>query len=274
MSAPLFLVAPGTLDQVGPGDDVDLSGAEARHAVQVRRIGVGERVDLADGAGVRVEGVVRAVVGPGSGPGAGSGAGSCAGSRSGAGSAAPAAALVLEVTRRLDDPLPDLRLVLVQALAKGDRDVTAVETATELGVDEIVPWQAERSVVVWRGERATKSQGRWVATAQAAAKQSRRSRVPHVGAVLDTAALVDRIAASGFALVLHEEAERPLVGVELPVSGDLLIVVGPEGGISPAELARLCAAGALPVRLGPTVLRSSSAGPAAIAVLSAQSRWR
>jgi 16S rRNA (uracil1498-N3)-methyltransferase len=249
MTAPLFLLDAGALDDVG--NEVELRGPEARHAVLVRRIGVGERVDLADGLGVRVEGLVRWVDDGAGGP-----------------------ALTLEVTRRFVEPEPELRLVLVQALAKGDRDVTAVETTTELGVDEIVPWQAERSVVVWRGERAAKSQSRWAATAHAAAKQSRRSRVPLVAGVCSTAALATRIAGAGLTLVLHEEAARPLTEVDLPVRGDVLVVVGPEGGIGAGELARMEDAGAMAVRLGPGVLRSSSAGPAAIAVLSARARWR
>jgi 16S rRNA (uracil1498-N3)-methyltransferase len=249
MTAPLFLVDGGSLDAVG--SDVQLRGPEARHAVQVRRIGVGERVDLADGLGVRVEGLVSRVDDGSGGP-----------------------VLTLAVTRRVVEPEPPVRLVLVQALAKGDRDVAAIETATELGVDEIVPWQAERSVVVWRGERAVKSQTRWAATVRAAAKQSRRARVPVVTGVCSTTALATRVAAARMALVLHEEAAAPLAAVELPDRGDLLVMVGPEGGIGPDELARLEAAGALAVRLGPGVLRSSSAGPAAIAVLSARARWR
>jgi 16S rRNA (uracil1498-N3)-methyltransferase len=249
MTAPLFLVDAGSLDAVG--GDVELRGPEARHAVQVRRIGVGERIDLTDGLGVRVEGLVSRVDDGARGP-----------------------ALTLEVTRRIVEPEPAVRLVLVQALAKGDRDVAAVETATELGVDEIVPWQAERSVVVWRGERAAKAQSRWAATARAATKQSRRAWVPVVTGVCSTAALATRVAGASLALVLHEEASSPLADVELPDRGDLLVVVGPEGGIAPAELTRLEAAGAVTVRLGPGVLRSSSAGPAAIAVLSARARWR
>jgi 16S rRNA (uracil1498-N3)-methyltransferase len=248
MTAPLFLVDAGTLDQVVVGAEVVLEGPEARHAVQVRRIGVGERVDLADGAGARVEGLVRRVAG---GP-----------------------SLTLEVTRCVVDPWPEVRLVLVQALAKGDRDVAAVETATELGVDEIVPWQAERSVVVWRGERSEKSRTRWAAKARAAAKQSRRSWVPVVAEICDTAGLERRVAVAALALVLHEDADQPLAAVDLPERGDVLVVVGPEGGIGAGELARLEAAGAVSVRVGSAVLRSSSAGPAAIAVLSARARWQ
>jgi 16S rRNA (uracil1498-N3)-methyltransferase len=189
--------------------------------------------------------------------------------------AEPAAgsSLVLEVTARREEPRPDVRFVLAQALAKGDRDVAAVETATELGVDEIVPWQAERCIVVWRGDRAEKSRSRWAATALAAAKQSRRAWVPDVAQVHDTAALAERARSTALTLVLHEEAETGLAAVDLPSVGDVLLVVGPEGGIGEPELARLTAAGARPVRLGRTVLRSSSAGPAALAVLSARDRW-
>ncbi len=251
MTSPLFLVEPGLLAGVRAGAEVRLAGPEARHAVQVRRIGVGESVDLADGRGARIEGVVRRVEGKGSD-----------------------AVLVLEVVARSDLPEPGLRLVLVQALAKGDRDVAAVEASTELGVDRIVPWQAERSVVVWRGDRAHKSQLRWAATARSAAKQARRSWVPVVSEAVDSTALAGLVADAALALVLHEDATEPLAGVQLPERGDVLLVVGPEGGIGAAELAALTAAGAVAVRLGDTVLRSSTAGPAAIAVLSATGRWR
>ena len=252
MTAPLFLVEPGTLDGIVPGDEVPLGGAEGRHAVQVRRVRPGERVDLADGAGVRVEAVVRRVLTDGGKPGP---------------------AVVVEVVARVAEAAPSPRLVLVQALAKGDRDVTAVETATELGVDRVVPWQAARSVVVWRGERAAKAQKRWAAAALAATKQSRRARIPEVSDLVTTAGLCDLVAAAALAVVLHERAERPLTAVQLPAAGDVLVVVGPEGGVADDELDQLVAAGAVAVRLGPGVLRSSSAGPAALAVLSARSRW-
>jgi 16S rRNA (uracil1498-N3)-methyltransferase len=253
VSAPLFFVDPGTLDGVEPGAEIELGGSEGRHAAQVRRLRVGERVDVADGAGARAECVVRRVlIGPHS----------------------REAGLTLEVVARADGERPALRFVLVQALAKGDRDLSALETATELGVDEVVPWQAERSVVVWRGDRGGKSRSRWAATAFAAAKQSRRTVLPQVSEVVSTDQLCARVRSGGAtALVLDEGADRPLTAVDLPDAGDVLVVVGPEGGVSRGELDRLVAAGALVVRLGPTVLRSSSAGPAALAVLSARSRW-
>jgi len=257
VSAPVFLAEPGTLDGVSPGDVYRLDGAEGRHAGVVQRRGPGERVDIVDCAGVRLEGVVLAV-----GPDG----------------------VDLRVDRRVDEPPPAVRLVLVQALAKGDRDELAVEAATEVGVDVVVPWQAERSVVVWRGERAAKSRARWLGTVRTATKQSRRARVPDVELAVDTRSLAERtrsvVAAGGTVLVLHEEAVEPIAGVPLPEPADagrgreLAVVVGPEGGLSEAELDRLVAAGARTVRLGPHVLRTSTAGPVALALLAQRlGRW-
>jgi 16S rRNA (uracil1498-N3)-methyltransferase len=250
MTAPLFVVGRGSLDGVEVGDEVVLDGPEGRHAVQVRRLSEGERVDVCDGQGARAEGVVVRAEAAGKAP-----------------------SLVLEVVGTAYDEEPAPRFVLVQALAKGDRDVAAVEAATELGVDAVVPWQAERSVVVWRPDRAAKSHSRWAATVLAAAKQSRRSRVPEVAPLVGPAELARLVTAAALALVLHEEAEQPLTSVPLPTDGDVLVVVGPEGGIGSGELERLLEAGAVAVRLGSTVLRSSTAGPTALAVLSARSRW-
>jgi 16S rRNA (uracil1498-N3)-methyltransferase len=162
----------------------------------------------------------------------------------------------------------------VQALAKNDRDDQAIEAATECGVDEVVPWQAGRSVVQWRGERGEKARRKWDAVLVAATKQSRRSRRPVLAPAATTADLVARVRAAAAAYVLHEDATVPLATVVLPDAGDVVVVVGPEGGVAPEEVALLEAAGAVTVRLGSTVLRSSSAGPAALAVLSAMSRWR
>ncbi len=254
MSAPVFLAEPGTLDDVTPGTRYLLDGSEGRHAGVVQRRGPGERVDVVDGAGVRLLGRVAHV-------------------------GAEGVLLDVDEVRREAPAAP--ALVLAQALAKGDRDELAIEAATELGVDVVVPWQADRSVVVWRGERAAKSRARWLGTVRAAAKQSRRARTPHVELAVDTAALARRasavVAAGGTVLVLHEEATTPLADVPLPEPGSLaevLVVVGPEGGISDAEVAALAAVGAVTVRLGPLVLRTSTAGPAALAILSTRlSRW-
>ena len=247
MTLPLFLVAPEVVEGAVPGGTLVLDGPEGRHAATVRRVTAGEQVMLADGRGLRVTcDVVDAAK----------------------------AELALSIVEVVQEPEPDPRFVLVQALAKGDRDDQAVEAATELGVDEIVPWQAARCIVQWRGDRGEKARRKWEATVGAATKQSRRARVPVVAQLATTSTLVARVRAAGAAYVLHEDATSALAGQALPSDGDVLVVVGPEGGITPEEVAQLEAAGAVAVRLGRSVLRSSSAGPAALAVLSAAGRWR
>ena len=247
MTLPLFLVDPSAVAAATVGAALVLDGPEGRHAATVRRIGVGEQVLLADGAGLRVVCAVEAV---------------------------GRDELALRVLSVDCEPEPSPRFVLVQALAKGDRDEQAVEAATECGVDEVVPWQAARSIVQWRGERGEKARRKWETTVVAAAKQSRRARLPRVAELATTKTLTARVAGAGAAYVLHEDATRSLASQPLPADGDVLVVVGPEGGITPEEVAALEAAGAVTVRLGETVLRSSSAGPAALAVLSALGRWR
>ena len=247
MTAPLFFVSADRLAGAASGSTIVLDGSEGRHAATVKRIRVGEQVLLADGVGHRAEAIVEGV-GPGE--------------------------LHLRVQAIMLQPQPNSRFVLVQALAKGDRDEQAIEAATELGVDEVVPWQAARSVVIWRGERAARSLRKWESIVLAAAKQSRRTRVPLVSEPANHQAVIQRIEQASLALVLHEDAERVLAGLELPPSGDVVLIVGPEGGISPDELSAFETAGAVAVRLGHNVLRSSSAGPAALAVMSAAGRWR
>ena len=246
MSNPVFFTAPGTLDQQVPGSAFVLEGPEARHAVTVKRIGAGESVDIADGAGKRLTGTVTAVA-PGE--------------------------LTVECLDVTDEPRPGIQLVLVQALAKGDRDELAAETATELGIDAVIPWQAERSIVRWKAERAAKAHAKWQSVVTAAAKQARRAWIPEVRAAVDGTGLQAAVAAADLAVILHEDAVRPLRGVleswlETALPGDagtreVLLIVGPEGGISPREVTRLCDAGAVTALLGNHVLRSSTAGPAA-----------
>ncbi|EAP99505.1 hypothetical protein JNB_05015 [Janibacter sp. HTCC2649] len=247
MTLALYLVAPGALDATRAGDIVVLDGTEGRHAATVKRTRIGERLRLSDGVGRVVTGEVASV---------------------------DRDRLTLRTESVEVVPEPSPRFVLVQALAKGDRDDQAIEAATELGVDEVVPWQASRSIVQWRGDRGAKAWAKWDAVLVAATKQSRRPRRPLLAPAATTAALADRIATGATAYVLHEDADAPLAAITLPSDGDVLVIVGPEGGIAPDELDTLKAAGASIVRLGDTVLRSSSAGPAALAVLSAASRWR
>ncbi len=254
MTAPVFVTDPGQLDGYDAGDVYLLHGAEGRHAGVVQRRTAGERIDVVDGAGVRLVGEIAAVEPEG---------------------------VRLTVQRRITEPASAPRLVLVQALAKGDRDEMAIEAATEVGVDAVIPWQAERSIVIWRGDRAAKSRARWLATVRAAAKQSRRAWVPEVEQPVDRRGLVARtegvVAAGGAVLVLHEEATVPLSAAVLPAEGvpaEVLIVVGPEGGISAQETEALQAAGARTVRLGPHVLRTSTAGTVAVSLLaSGLGRW-
>lgn len=240
MTAPLFLH-----DDLS-ADELLLAGPEGRHAATVRRVAVGEEVHLADGRGTRA---VCSVV------------------------AVERDVVRLRVRSREVEPEPVPRVVLVQALAKGDRGELAVELATEVGVDEVVPWQADRCIVKWDGARGEKSLQRWRSTSREAGKQSRRARHPVVSPWVSTDELVARVRTSP-TLLLHESATSPLASAELPERGDLLLVVGPEGGITDRELGVLTAAGGTPVRLGRSVVRTSTAGAAAIAVVSARtSRW-
>jgi 16S rRNA (uracil1498-N3)-methyltransferase len=183
------------------------------------------------------------------------------------------AGLRVQVTARHEVPAPEPEFVLVQALPKGDRGPLAVELATELGVDRIVPWAAARCVTRWREDRVEKGLARWRAAARAAAKQSRRPRVPEVGDLLTTRQVCGELEDVDLALVLHEQARRPLAGLDVPPRGTVAVVVGPEGGLTDGEVVALRAAGAQAVRLGPEVLRTSTAGAAALAALSVHTRW-
>jgi 16S rRNA (uracil1498-N3)-methyltransferase len=242
MTSPVFLA-----DDVW-ADPLVLAGPEGHHAARVRRVQVGEHVDVVDGRGTRAACTVVAV---------------------------GRDTVELAVVERTTEQEASPRLVLVQALAKGDRGELAVELSTEVGVDEIVPWAAMRCVVRWDGERGAKAQARWRSTAREAAKQSRRSWVPGVGEVHSTAQLLERIKTAAATLLLHEAAGQSLSSSAIPAAGDVLLVVGPEGGLTPDELASFAAAGATAVRLGDSVLRTSTAGAAAVAVVSAlTSRWR
>lgn len=245
MSNPVFLTpyvltpvwgAPDSSEDVtGVGDVLVLDGPEGHHASVVRRLRVGEVVDLVDGQGTRCTGPITATT---------------------------RGSITVEVAARTLEPAPSPRITLVQALAKGDRGELAVELATEVGVDEIVPWAAARCIAKW----TEKASLRWRSTAREAAKQSRRAWFP---TVRDLARTADAAALPGQLLVLHEDASVPLSSVEL--RGDVVLVVGPEGGIGSEELAAL---GGTAVRLGGSVLRTSTAGAAAAAVVSSRTgRW-
>ena len=231
------------------GTSAVLDGPEGRHAATVRRLRVGEQLLLSDGRGGLAQASVTAV---------------------------GKDRLVLAVSGRRDVPRPDTTVTVVQALPKGERSELAVELVTEAGVDELVPWSAARCVARWQGPRADKGVARWRAVAREAAKQSRRPYIPLVHDLATTAELValvrERVLGGGVALLLHESATTGLRQATL--AAQVLLVVGPEGGLDDAELAQLTAAGARAVHLGPTVLRTSTAAAVALGALGVRThRW-
>lgn len=248
LTPPVFVCDRASLE----ADRVTLTGPEGRHATVVRRLAPGELVDLTDGDGLLAHCVVVA---------------------------ARAGELELEVRARRLEPVPPSRIVVVQAILKGDRGELAVELMTEVGIDVVVPWAAERCVARWSSDRAGKALARLRSTAREAAKQSRRARFPEVTDQADLAGLLARVSAAQAALLLDPAAEHRLVDLvavdpERPAAGDTVLIVGPEGGISENETARLIRAGAVPARLGPSVLRASTAGAIAGALaLNAVGRW-
>lgn len=243
MTLPVFAAA-GVTGAV-TGSVVELTGDEGRHAVVVRRIRVGEELVLTDGAGTAA---TCAVV------------------------ATSKASLSARVSSVSVSPREEPSVTVVQAIPKGDRGELAVEMLTEVGVDRIVPWAASRCVAVWRGDRVEKSLAKWRSTSREAAKQSRRAWFPSVTGVASTTDVADLLAAADLGVVLHEAASVALAGLHVPASGSVVVVVGPEGGLTEDEVAAFSSASV--VRLGSSVLRTSTAGVAAVsALLSRTPRW-
>lgn len=243
MTAPVFVV--DHFDAAGGGRFV-LEGPEGRHAVSVKRLRPGEDVVLTDGHGRWADCVVLDTEGKDR--------------------------LVVQLDSVSEEPEAEPRITVVQALPKGDRGELAVETMTETGVDAIVPWAASRCITQWRGDRGAKALAKWRSTAREAGKQSRRVRFPEVADAATTKQVASLLAEADFAAVLHEEGAEPLATAELPAEGSIVLVVGSEGGVSPDELAAFAEAGAKPYRLGPSVLRTSTAGTAATALLLGRTR--
>ena len=294
MSLPVFRVAPDVLTQAAPGASIDAGNDAAGHAVRVRRMRVGEKLELVDGLGTRVRGAI---------------------------TAAAADALTVRADAVTRDAPSAPALVLVQALAKGDRDLQAVEAACEVGIDAVVPWAASRSIADWPAKKAQRMAKQWDNLLVAASLQSRRATFPTLEPLVRATAFVSLLQPGDHMIVLDEAAAVPLpqaletlgltqrgapgtgLGADqapAPGSGSdpapvppaaeaqagqaiparsraprLFLVVGPEGGITDAERAAAASAGALTAVLGPTVLRASTAGPVATALMQTLlGRWR
>lgn len=245
MSRPVYVQEFPTPPTVG--EVIELTGDEGRHAVSVKRTGVGEQIELVDGHGTRAVITVTGVSGKDR--------------------------LVGVVDCVASEPAPRPTVTVVQALPKAARSELTVDLLTQAGADVIVPWQAGRSVANW-GKKQDKGLAKWRAAARAAAKQSRRSRIPEITPVGDQAAVVALIQAAPLALMLHEDATGKITDQPVAQVDSVVLIIGPEGGISPAELDAFTTAGAHPVRLGPEVLRTASAGMVALAALGAVTdRW-
>lgn len=233
------------LDGAAAGDVIALCGAEARHAARVARLRVGERTMVGNGRGLTASTLACAV-------------------------SDDRVELAVETAHFTPPHRP--RIELAQALAKGGRDELAIQAATELGADALIPWQANRSVPRWQAGKADRGRGRWQSIAREAAKQSLRPWLPEVRPMCDTTALAETAAARAL-LILVPGADTALTDAVVP-GRDILLAVGPEGGIDEGEVALLADAGGIPVHLGTGILRTSTAGPAAIAALcSALGRW-
>jgi len=245
-SPPLFLV-----DELPTGETATLGGDEGRHAATVLRLKPGEPLLLSDGAGAVARCTVDAVQ-----PGR-------------------EAAVRVSLHERRLEPAPEPRVVVVQALAKGDRGELAVELATEAGADAIVPWRAARSIARWDdGPRGAKALQRWRASARAATKQARRPWLPEVAEAVDLPGLLERVRSAAATVVLDGDASQGIAQVRWPAAGEVLLVVGPEGGMTEQERDELHSAGAVEVRLGASVLRTSTAAAVALGAIGVLTgRW-
>lgn len=227
------------LDYAHQGEQISLDGPELKHAVTVARVRQGERLMIGNGRGLLIDGVV-VEVRPG--------------------------VLTIEAERVQTVERPLHTITLVQALAKGDRAELAIQASTELGVDGIVPWAASRSVSKWEGPKISRGQQRWATIVREASKQSIRAWIPEVGELVTTAGIVS-LASTHQIVVLEPTSHTALTSLSFD-GRPLALVVGPEGGITSDESQMLVSAGAHSVCLGGNVLRTSTAGPAALAALS------
>lgn len=241
----------------GASGTITVGPEVAGHAVRVRRMGAGEELELIDGTGVRLRGTIQE---------------------------GTSDSLTLSVTDETEEPQQRPRLVLVQALAKNDRDIQAIEAATEVGVDAVIPWAAQRSIADWPAKKAHKMAAKWANVLTAATLQARRARVPELGELMRGTAVTQLVTPTSRVIVLDETESSGLteavndLGEGSTTQGDIdeiVVIVGPEGGITPAEVDALVSAGARTAVLGPTILRASTAGPVALAIVQTLlGRWK
>ena len=237
----LFLV-----DKLESSQSIEVAGDEAHHAIKVLRIKLGEEILVSDGAGNWVRAVVENI---------------------------EKKTFRAKVLERGFQEEKSPRLIVVQGLPKSDRVKDAIEILVESGVDLIIPWQADRSISKWQKDSLVK----WQSAAVAATKQSRRFRKPEIIDGLSLSELLEIESENSAFLVMHESATTKLSEVvtsKFAGMSEIIIVIGPEGGISDSELAVLEGAGAHIVGLGPEVFRSAHAGGAALSAVSALiGRW-
>lgn len=254
MTLPVFLTETPL---AGASGTITVGPEVAGHAVRVRRMGAGEELELIDGTGVRLRGTIQE---------------------------GTSDSLTLSVTDETEEPQQRPRLVLVQALAKNDRDIQAIEAATEVGVDTVIPWAAQRSIADWPAKKAHKMAAKWANVLTAATLQARRARVPELGELIRGTAVTQLVTPTSRVIVLDETESSGLteavndLGEGSTTQGDIdeiVVIVGPEGGITPAEVDALVSEGARTAVLGPTILRASTAGPVALAIVQTLlGRWK
>jgi len=243
MTAAEFLVNPGEISK--ETKIFTLDGDEGRHAATVKRMREGEVIHLCDGQGTRAIATVVKV---------------------------HKHSLDLTIDQFTFEEAPEPRFVVVQALAKGERAELAVEMLTEVGADAIIPWRAEHSIGKW--DSVEKGLEKWRRTSRESAKQSRRAWIPEISSLKSTAEVCELMSQAQSVFVLHESADQALAACAIREQGTIMIVVGPEGGISPDELAAFASAGARVVHMGASVMRTSTAGAIAVGGLLMRSqRW-
>ncbi|WP_125979222.1 16S rRNA (uracil(1498)-N(3))-methyltransferase [Bifidobacterium goeldii] len=258
MTEPLFLLDPShddvpvNSDELNTGWTITLPDAVRRHAIQAMRLTDGDALQLSDGQGLCIHAVLTDA-------------------RNG----------MVRVERVGRQPQPVTRLTLIQALAKTGHDEQAIDMATQIGVDTVIPWQANRSIAKWKAGRTDR---KWNQVLQAATEQSRRVWTPTLGECVSSkqiTAICRRACVHGdLVIVLHQDANATWQTIEDRIAQlaercledgkprDISVVVGPEGGISEEEVAEFTQAGAYSVVLGSNILRASTAGPVALSLLS------